>query len=271
MAPYFCALEHEIEAWSKKLLGKKFDTIYFGGGTPSYAGAEFLCRVVDRLKNNFDIDKNAEITVECNPGTIGFDGFKDLRQGGANRLSIGLQSTDNEMLKRLGRIHTVEDFELCFKDARQAGFDNISIDLMYGLADMTMEDWNVTLDRAISFNAEHVSVYALKIEDGTPFSKMELVLPNDDLTADMYERAVSVFRSAGYARYEISNFAKKGRESRHNQKYWELDDFLGLGAGAYSCVDGSRFSNESDILEYMRKVFETGRTGNPRGCRPIGN
>ncbi len=258
MAPYFCALEHEIEAWSKKILGKKFDTIYFGGGTPSYTGADFLCGVIDKLKKSFDVDKNAEITVECNPGTIGFDGFKDLRQGGANRLSIGLQSTENEMLKRLGRIHTIEDFEACFDEARRAGFENISLDLMYGLPDMTMEDWEKTLEKALLFDAEHISVYALKIEDGTPFSKTELVLPNDDLTADMYERAVSVFRSAGYKRYEISNFAKKGRESRHNKKYWELDDFLGLGAGAYSCVDGVRFSNEADILTYIGKISQLG-------------
>ena len=258
MAPYFSALSYEIEAWAKKLSGRQFDTIYFGGGTPSYAGADFLCGAIDKLKKSFDVDKNAEITVECNPGTIGFDGFKALRQGGTNRLSIGLQSTDNEMLKRLGRIHTAEDFEDCFDAARRAGFENISLDLMYGLPDMTMEDWEKTLEKALLFDAEHISVYALKIEEGTPFSKTKLALPNDDLTADMYERAVSVFRSAGYKRYEISNFAKKGRESRHNQKYWELDDFLGIGAGAYSCIEGVRFSNEADILTYIGKISQSG-------------
>lgn len=258
MAPYFCALDREVEAWSKKLSGKTFDTVYFGGGTPSYAGADFLCGVIASLKNKFDIDKNAEITVECNPGTIGSDGFETLRQGGANRLSIGLQSTDNKMLRKLGRIHTAEDFKTCFDAARHAGFDNISLDLMYGLPDMTMEDWKRTLEKALAFDAEHISVYALKVEEGTPFSKMKLVLPNDDLTADMYERAVEVFRSAGYKRYEISNFAKKGFESRHNQKYWRLDDFLGLGAGAYSCIDGVRFSNEPDISAYIEKTEQTG-------------
>ncbi len=258
MAPYFCALDREVEAWSKRLSGKTFDTIYFGGGTPSYAGADFLCGVIASLKNNFDIDPNAEITVECNPGTIGFDGFQDLRQGGVNRLSIGLQSTDDKMLRSLGRIHTADDFEICFDAARCAGFDNISLDLMYGLPDMTMEDWGRTLEKALSFDAEHISVYALKVEDGTPFSKMELALPNDDLTADMYERAVEVFRRAGYKRYEISNFAKKGSESRHNQKYWRLDDYLGIGAGAYSCIDGVRFSNETDILTYIEKTKQKG-------------
>ena len=258
MAPYFCALDCEIEAWSKKLSGKTFDTIYFGGGTPSYAGEDFLCGVVDKLKKSFDIDENAEITVECNPGTIGSDGFESLRQGGVNRLSIGLQSTDDKMLGKLGRIHTAEDFEDCLSAARRAGFDNVSLDLMYGLPDMTMEDWERTLEKSLEFDAEHISVYALKVEDGTPFSKMELVLPNDDLTADMYERAVEVFRGADYKRYEISNFAKKGRESRHNQKYWQLDDFLGLGAGAYSCIDGVRFSNEADISAYIQKVSQSG-------------
>ncbi len=254
MAPYFCALEREIEVWSKKLSGKKFDTIYFGGGTPSYAGSSFLCGMIASLKKNFDIEENAEVTIECNPGTIGFEGFLSLKKGGANRLSIGLQSTDNRMLRKLGRIHTAEDFEACFDEARHAGFDNISLDLMYGLPDMTMEDWERTLEKALSFDAEHISVYALKVEDGTPFSKMRLALPNDDLTADMYEKAVSVFREAGYKRYEISNFAKSGFESRHNQKYWRLDDFLGLGAGAYSCIDGVRFSNEADISAYIGKV-----------------
>lgn len=258
MAPYFCALEREIEAWGKKLSGRRFDTIYFGGGTPSYAGADFLCRTIASLKKYFDIDKNAEITVECNPGTIGFEGFSALKKGGANRLSIGLQSTDNEMLKRLGRIHTAEDFEGCFENARHAGFDNISLDLMYGLPDMTMENWQKTLEKTLTFDAEHISIYALKVEEGTPFSKMELVLPNDDLTADMYEKAVSTFREAGYKRYEISNFAKAGFESRHNQKYWRLDDFLGLGAGAYSCIDGVRFSNEADILTYIEKASKEG-------------
>lgn len=258
IVPYFSALNNEISVWSEKLNDRTFDTIYFGGGTPSFVETGLLCDVIERLKNDFNIANDCEITVECNPGTIGFESFLKLKSAGVNRLSIGLQSTDNYQLKALGRIHTVEDFATCFADARRAGFDNISLDLMYGLSDMNMAEWEQTLDKAIDFGAEHISVYALKIEEGTPFSKRKLALPNDDLCADMYEKAVDTLRKAGYDRYEISNFARARMESRHNQKYWELDDFLGLGAGAYSCVEGVRFCNESDIVKYIERVSEKG-------------
>lgn len=258
IAPYFYALKKEAKAWSKELSDRIFDSIYFGGGTPSYVGAELLCDALATIRSRFCIADDCEITVECNPGTIGIDGFKAFRNAGVNRLSIGVQSTDNCKLKALGRIHTVEDFEACLSAARKAGFENISIDLMYGLPEMDMTEWTRTLERAIGFKAEHISAYALKIEEGTPFSKMELVLPNEDLCADMYERAVEKLREAGYNRYEISNFARKGRESRHNQKYWELADFLGLGAGAYSCIDKVRFSNACDIGKYIDMVEKSG-------------
>ena len=256
--PYFSALNNELSAWSEKLASRQFDTVYFGGGTPSFVGPSILCKCIEHIKKIFPISSDCEITVECNPGTIGFDGLKKLKSAGANRLSIGLQSTDSQTLSVLGRIHSVNDFEECLAAARFAGFDNISLDLMYGLPDMTMEKWEKTLEKAVSYLPQHISAYALKIEDGTPFSKMQLNLPDEDLCSDMYEKAVEILRKNGYCRYEISNFALPGKESRHNQKYWECCDFLGLGAGAYSCINNVRFNNAADIIEYIQKINPTG-------------
>ena len=258
ITPYFSALLREASAWAEKLSNKKFDTVYFGGGTPSYIPPALLSSAITEIKRLFTLTEDCEITIECNPATIDVDGLKQLRLVGANRLSIGLQSTNDMCLKTLGRIHTLRDFEECLTAARAAGFDNVSLDLMYGLPDMTISDWNECLDKALAFDAEHISVYALKVEDGTPFSKMTLNLPSEDESADMYELALDRLSKAGYNRYEISNFAKSGRASRHNQKYWHCDDFLGLGAGAYSCVFDSRFSNQTDISKYIKSVLSTG-------------
>ncbi len=258
IAQYFCALNQEIKAWGEKLKDRTFDTIYFGGGTPSYVGAELLSQVISGIYASFDVSEDCEIIVECNPGTIDTDGLKKLKIAGVNRLSIGLQSACDNTLRALGRIHSVGDFEKCFEEARQAGFENISLDLMYGLPNMTMESWEKTIDRAAGFGAEHISAYALKIEEGTPFSKMNLTLPDEDACADMYELLVEKLRKSGYARYEISNFSKPGKESKHNQKYWELTDFLGLGAGAYSCLNNVRFSNFERIETYIEKISENG-------------
>ena len=259
IGPYFSALKKELRYWGEKEKDRVLDTVYFGGGTPSYVDAKLISEVIKEVKTIFNIQPDSEITVECNPGTIGFQDFKLLKEAGANRLSLGLQSTDNSMLRAIGRIHTLEDFERCFLDARRAGFFNISIDLMYGLPGMNLEDWEQTLQKALSFDAEHISVYALKVEEGTPFSKMKLALPNDDLTADMYELAVETLRNNGYKRYEVSNFAKKGCESRHNQKYWRLDDYLGVGLGAHSFMDSERFFNISEMEEYI-SAAESGGT-----------
>ncbi len=251
IAPYFSALMEEAKAWSDREDGRKYDTLYFGGGTPSYINHRLLAETVEKLHLMFDFADDTEITVECNPGTIDEQGFKILKCAGVNRLSLGLQSADNNMLKALGRIHTFEEFEKCFYAARKCGFDNISLDLMYGLPDMTMSDWEYSLKRAVEFAPEHISTYALKVEEGTLFSTMRLNLPDDDLFADMYERSVEVLETCGYKRYEISNFAKPGRKSRHNLKYWHCEDFLGLGAGAYSCLRGKRFSNYCRLDDYI--------------------
>ncbi len=251
--PYFSALFEEIKIQSTRY-HKKYDTVYFGGGTPTVVDPEFICRMLSALKEHFEISPDAEITAECNPKTIGFDGLLKLKNAGINRLSIGLQSTCDGFLKKLGRIHSFEDFKDCFQNARNAGFQNISLDLMYGLPDMTLSDWEKTIDEAVSFGAEHISCYSLKVEEGTPFWDMDLNLPDDDLVADMYDLAVRKLGDAGYRRYEISNFAKGNKVSKHNEKYWLCDDFLGLGAGAFSCMDGKRFSNALGISEYIKKI-----------------
>lgn len=251
--PYFSALLSEVEAVAKKY-PLPVDTIYFGGGTPTFVEPKLVCDVLDKIKELFEQCSSCEISIECNPGTIEYEGLKKLSEHGFNRLSIGLQSADNRCLKELGRIHTFEDFSKCFENARKAGFENISLDLMYGLPKQTMSDWKNTLKCAVEFGTEHISCYSLKVEEGTPFSKMNLDLPHDDTVADMYETAVEFLRVHGYERYEISNFAKAGCESRHNLKYWKCDDFVGIGAGAFSCADGVRFSNTLDICEYIERV-----------------
>ncbi len=258
IAPYFSVLMSEAKAWAEKEHDRTFDTLYLGGGTPSYVNCELLGSTIRSLLSVFNFTNDAEVTVECNPGTIGFEGFSILKQSGANRLSMGLQSACDDALRMLGRIHTVYDFEECYSAARRAGFDNISLDLMYGLPDMTMKDWEYSLNKAIEICPEHISTYALKIEDGTPFSKMQLNLPDDDLCADMYETSVRILAEHGFNRYEISNFAKPGCEAKHNLKYWQRIDYLGLGAGAYSCLDNKRFSNYSSLHDYIDAVCKTG-------------
>ena len=250
---YFSCLDKEIERTKKN--GDIFDTIYIGGGTPTAVDNFYLTGLIKSITNRTE---NCEITVECNPGTAGFDDLINLRRTGANRLSIGLQSTDNDELKMLGRIHTAEDFDECFQNARRAGFDNISIDVMFGLPGQTVSKLEKTLYKASSYKSEHISAYCLKVEEGTPFSKMKLNLPDDDTCAEMYELCVSFLKKCGYNRYEISNFARDGKISRHNTKYWTIDDYMGIGAGAHSLYKGKRFSKISNVKKYIETIDRGG-------------
>ena len=245
---YFDALIDEIV---NKSDADKYcaDTIYIGGGTPSAVRPENIIRVMSAIYERFSVAKNCEI--ECNPATVDFEGFCRYRAAGINRVSMGLQSANGEELLRLGRIHTLGDFESSFNDARRAGFANISLDLMFGLPDQTVGKWQKTLSRAAEFGAEHISCYALTIEENTPFSKMKLNLPDDDAQREMYDFAVDFLGKQGYVRYEISNFARWGCKSRHNLKYWRLDEYAGFGAGAHSFLDGKRFANEPSVLKYI--------------------
>ncbi len=253
---YIDALCVEIKNCDKR--GQAVDTVYFGGGTPTILEANQLCRVLDTIKESFALCEDCEITTECNPATMGYDGFCVLKNAGFNRISIGLQSADDEQLKILGRIHTFSDGRECVDSARRAGFDNISLDLMFGIPKQDIESWEKTLRLALGTGVEHMSCYALKIEKGTPFFKMDLELADDDESRDMYDVCTRILEKSGYNRYEISNFAKHGFESRHNKKYWQCNDFIGFGAGAYSCADGERFSNVRSTEKYIRDIQTKG-------------
>lgn len=249
--PYFAALFEEIKKKAKSFSDYVCDTVYIGGGTPTSVKTENITALMGVLKENFNISKNGEITIECNPKTAEQKDFEKYLKTGINRLSIGLQSTQERILKTLGRIHSLSDFEKCLNDAKKAGFKNISADLMFALPDQSTEDFKETLEKVVTYDLNHISCYGLKIEEGTPFYNMDLNLPDEEEEAKMYETALEVLESNGYHRYEISNFAKKGYESKHNLKYWSLDAYLGLGAGAYSSIEGKRYSNPRPLLEYM--------------------
>ncbi|MBE5040266.1 radical SAM family heme chaperone HemW [Ructibacterium gallinarum] len=252
---YCEALSQEIRKFHMR---RTVDTVYFGGGTPTLLQPERLVNVFCVLKEHFPFTQSCEVTAECNPGTIDFDGLKKLRDAGFNRLSIGMQSASDEILKQLGRIHNFEDCRSCVENARRAGFQNLSVDLIFGLPEQTKEDWMHTLKQATALSPQHISCYALKIEPGTPFADMSLKLPDDDLCRMFYDYAVEYLDSMGYIQYEISNFAFPGYESRHNCKYWQCDDFAGFGAGAYSCINTNRYNNVLDVSQYCKKIFSEG-------------
>ena len=199
----------------------KVDTIYFGGGTPSFFGADGISTILATIRRNFDVDSNAEITVECNPDSVTDRLLHRIYAEGVNRISLGIQTDDDEILKKLGRPHTYAQAVSAFQRIRKAGFKNVSVDLMYGLPGQTLRNWQETMDNVLRLLPEHISCYGLKVEPGTPlYSYKEIAnLPDDDLQADMYLSAVEMLRSRGYRHYEISNFARKGLYSRHNMKY----------------------------------------------------
>ena len=251
---YVCALIKEIEARGNKEY--LVDTIYFGGGTPSLLSVEQIGRILSAVRLNFVLCEDVEITLECNPMTHLSDGkeyFGDLRELGINRLSLGIQSAIDSELKLIGRRHTFEKAKQTFLDARKSGFENISVDLMFGIPSQTIESLKASLEEFISLGAEHISIYSLQLEEGTPLYKMRdrYVLADDDAVADMYELVVSSMKKAGYSHYEISNFAKPCRESRHNSKYWVLDEYLGLGLAAHSDFSGKRVENTRDMNKYL--------------------
>ena len=246
-----CKRIKEFASQSNK---RRVDTVYFGGGTPTLLPLGCFEQIMRALNDSFEIDRDAEITVECNPATADENTFRALRKMGINRLSIGLQSANEGELALLGRLHSFEDFCISFECARRAGFDNISIDLMYGIPDQTLLSFEETLRRVISLAPEHISAYGLKIEEGTAFDtrREELALPDEDTELEMYKLCRELLEEGGYFRYEISNFAKRGRESRHNLRYWKRRDYIGFGVAAHSCIDGRRFGNSRDIDAFLR-------------------
>lgn len=251
---YVNALICEIKA--RKTREYIVDTVYFGGGTPSLLSAYQVGRILSSIRENFVLDDNVEITLECNPMTHLSDGkeyFSALREFGVNRLSLGIQSAVDGELKLMGRRHSFDEAKRTFLDARESGFENISIDLMFGIPSQTLESLEYSLEQFVSLGAEHISIYSLQLEEGTPLYRMKekYTLADDDMAADMYERVVVFMKGAGYAHYEISNFAKEGRESKHNSKYWRLDKYLGLGLAAHSDFAGKRQENTCDMQKYL--------------------
>lgn len=249
---YVKALLLELSAYQEKY-AFKYKTVFIGGGTPTVINCSLTGSIMESLAPN--LCRNAEITMECNPGTVSGESLAYYRGLGINRLSIGLQAWQDELLHSLGRIHGRKDFLETYRGAWKAGFENISADLMFALPGQTMEMWEETLEQVCSLGMDHISCYSLKLEEGTRLYELynagKVLLPDEDIDRDMYARAIEILDLNGYKQYEISNFARKGMECRHNLIYWHNEEYLGIGAGSHSKLNGSRFWNCRDIDRYM--------------------
>ncbi len=263
MEDYAAALRAEILREVPPLRARWGDaaTVYLGGGTPTALPAALLTGILETLRTAAGTP--VECTVEANPGTVDAAYLTQLRAAGANRLSLGVQSFNDRLLRVIGRIHTAAEAEQAFRAARAAGFENISLDLMYGLPTQTLDDLKKSVDEALALVPEHISVYGLTVEEGTPFAAAEaqgkLALPTEDAAEEMYDWLTAALPARGYVRYEISNFARQGCESRHNLGYWRNVPYLGVGAAAHGYVDGVRWGNEPDTEKYIRAI-QTGRS-----------
>ncbi len=235
-------------------------TIYIGGGTPSIIESKHIEEILNIIKEYYTIANDAEITIEINPGTVDEDKLLTYKASGINRLSIGLQATDDRLLKKIGRIHSYNDFLHTYNLARKIGFENINVDLMLGLPEQSIKNLETSINELIKLSPEHISVYSLIVEEGTPFFTMwennELALPGDETERKMYWKAKEMLEEAGYTHYEISNFAKKGYESKHNLACWNQEEYIGLGVAAHSYTNSVRYSNIDDIEQYI-KNYET--------------
>ena len=231
-----------------------FDSIFLGGGTPSLVDGDDMLRLFGAIRDNLCVSEDAEISIEANPGTLTKEKLSAYKKCGINRISIGLQSSHERELKMLGRIHSLEKFEESYSLIKEAGFENISVDLMYALPDQSTKSFLESVDYVARLNPAHISAYCLKVEGGTPFSKMELNLPSDDAQFDMYIALCERLANHGYEQYEISNFAKKGARCVHNLKYWLSKEYVGFGPAAHSFFDGVRFFYDSDLAAYSDAI-----------------
>ena len=261
MQDYQKALIAHIKETAPLAAGHQVDTIYFGGGTPSYYGDKRLRQLLALVKKHFNVTKNAEITVEVNPESVEFKAVRRLRWAGFNRISMGMQTVHPQELLAIARPHTPEDSLTAVAAVRRAKIKNMSLDLIFGLPQQSLQSWQETVEAAIAMNPEHLSCYGLKVEEGTPLAKRvedgEL-LPDDDTQADLYLWTVERLKEAGYIQYEISNFAKVGYESRHNLRYWLMRPYLGFGPGAHSDFGGRRYSFMRDLEGYISGVLGGG-------------
>lgn len=265
---YIKKLQEEIAYYGAQYGEYQVSSIFFGGGTPTILEGYQLAAILETVKEHFNITTDAEITVECNPGTLTAGKAEKLVQAGFNRLSIGLQSADDRELQLLGRIHNFAQFLESYDLARKAGFQNINVDLMSALPGQTLKSWQDTLQKVTALRPEHISAYSLIIEEGTPFYERfaederireegghPRLLPEEDVERQMYELTETFLQTKGYERYEISNYAKPGYECRHNCGYWIRKDYLGLGLGASSLVEHQRFQNTSDLKTYLEQEY----------------
>lgn len=254
---YVAALLSEIESYREFAKGYRVSTIFIGGGTPSVLLPKQMEDILQKIYEIFELERRPEITVEVNPGTVDEEKLQCYKENGVNRLSMGLQSVKDEKLRLLGRIHTYQEFVESYELARKAGFDNISIDLISSVPGQTLQEWKEELETAAAQNPEHISVYQLIIEEGTPFyekyAEHPELLPDEETSREIYLWTGKFLKEAGYEQYEISNYAKPGKESRHNLKYWERGDYLGLGLGAASMVRNIRMSNTKDMRTYLER------------------
>ena len=254
---YFNCVIKEIvdKAAEVKEHGDLVDTIYIGGGTPSIVPAEYIIQILENIKKNYNVLENAEITIEVNPGTVDEEKLKKYYEIGINRVSIGLQSANDKLLKMLGRIHTYKEFEDVYEMARQVGFTNINVDLMIGLPNQTLEDVENSLSKIIEKDPEHISVYSLILEEGTQLFDLvnegKLELPSEELEREMYWKVKNVLEENGYVHYEISNFAKPNHESKHNMNCWNQHEYVGFGLAAHSYYDEMRYSNITNLDSYI--------------------
>ncbi|MDD3012865.1 MAG: radical SAM family heme chaperone HemW [Candidatus Gastranaerophilales bacterium] len=254
---YINAVLAEMDEVLNSHKSQKLDSIYIGGGTPSLLEIKYFELIFSRINSLSNISKDAEITIEVNPGTIDADYLKSLKSLGINRLSIGIQSFNDDILKSINRIHNKNEAAEAVNMAKNAGFDNISIDLIYGLPGQNLNIWEDTLNQAIKLDIQHISTYGLKIEEGTVFAeKTPPNLPDEDMSVEMYLKTIGILKKNNFEHYEISNFAKSNRESKHNLAYWHNEEYFGFGLGAHGYTDGIRYSNTCSIEKYIENPFE---------------
>ena len=252
---YVRRLCREMGEAAPSFYGVGVKSVFFGGGTPSILPPALMGRIMDKIMSAYDVNSDAEISMEANPGTLDAAKLREYKSMYFNRLSMGLQAWQDRLLERLGRIHRGGEFEDNFLQARDAGFKNINVDLMFSLPGQTLDDWQETLEKVMRLDPEHISAYSLIIEEGTPFFDMyekgQITETDENTDRRMYYLAKEMLSDKGFRQYEISNFAKEGFECRHNITYWRTEEYRGFGLGAHSYVDGTRFHNSADMKEYM--------------------
>ena len=257
---YLNYLGEEMKLYKEEIKNREIDSVFVGGGTPSILNENEINILFEKIKENFNIKSNAEITMECNPGTLTLNKLKVMKKSGVNRLSIGLQAVQNHHLKYIGRIHTFEEFEKNYHDAKQMGFDNINIDLMYALPNQSREDWMESLEKVVKLNPTHISAYSLILEENTELFKMyerdEFNLLDENADIEMYEYTIDYLKSHGYNQYEISNYAKDNFECKHNVLYWKCEEYVGIGASASGYFNGIRYNNICELDNYEKMILE---------------